>query len=1273
LARLNERSSREAAAQLERQFDDVDVDVVTHLDDRSVRQATQMLELQFDEAGRRSVDAFSRSFDGRWRDTHSRFISDNNLMVESAHNTSTAFGNLGNSSAALTTQLTGLGGVIGALGRIGTPIAIVGMGAALVEVAGVAASAAQSLALLPGVLGAAGAAFGTLKLGMLGFGDALDSISDPEKFAEALRELAPNAQQAALAIQSLMPSFDQLRNATQNALFAGVGPQLDQLVSQYLPTIQSMTTSIASSFNEMFMGVTDQLMTPETQSAMAELANNVAGAFRELAPAVTPLTEAFADIMSVGSGFLPELAAAATDAAESFAKFISEARQSGDLQKFMGEGLDTLKLLGEGAKELVEAFFKLAPIGQEVLPDIVEMLGLVNDVMPLIGGAALLIGPSFGVWATALGPVSTLIDGIGTAFEALPGIVTVVGNTIITMANHIGNALDAAMGPFINWDDYPLLSVPGANGPGGPLSQSAIDKIHGTERGGIGQTFVPHSVASRDYPLPGQDPWDQFTIARIGDGSGWTSQPLLGGRSTGTGAGGPRLPDAPVLPYGTQLPPGIPGMPQTAATFGAESSYLDAQHNLAEKQARLTQLQQSGVATAEDVLKARNDVANAERDFQAAEMRLQESRQNQYEQMVKANDRLTKQMGDATNALGQIGATLDQDFGISKGLAGIAENITKFIANLAAAPLLGAMKGQQAALGFPDGAAGTGLVGALASSGAFGPNFVPTSTFATMVGGPSVSSLGPAALMPGGGGGIPYGLPAGSDVSGAAGFPPWVQQIAQAFGLTPSTYAGHQESNRQEAGFAPNPQNLNRGIDWSGPPENMQAFADYLKTVPGMEQVIWQNPNTGQRVGIAGGRDVTNSGYYAGDYGGHTDHVHTRQSSSIPLPGMPGVPGGSRTMPGQSWSADWNAIAQSESGGNWSIDTGNGYSGGLQFSPSSWVAAGGTQYAPSANLASPYQQALAAENLLALQGPGAWPNTFVPGSSGPLPPGLPQGGRGVTGGPGQSFGFPGAPQAPSWPGGQGGGDWFSGPGGPPTGPTVLGGINPPRGVGSGFGGFSGGIIGGLFSAGMAAAQSAISGATAAGQAGAAAAGAGGDAASSGASGGGGAAGGQAGAAGIAAGGAAASAVLETATKLINRGIGYGGQVVGIGANALQEALLPAGASELAGNNWAIRIGGAIIGATPMLPNLAGLGGQQPPEGLTPEQAAQFKAGQGRTPEDVASAGRGGVGQSAGQSINSNNRTTNITQNITNQNATEDLLGRDLAWHGQQAAAPRGRP
>lgn len=69
-------------------------------------------------------------------------------------------------------------------------------------------------------------------------------------------------------------------------------------------------------------------------------------------------------------------------------------------------------------------------------------------------------------------------------------------------------------------------------------------------------------------------------------------------------------------------------------------------------------------------------------------------------------------------------------------------------------------------------------------------------------------------------------------------------------------------------------------------------------------------------------------------------------------------------------SVNWDAVAQCESGGNWSINTGNGYYGGLQFLPSTWRANGGTGMP---HHASREEQIRVAENTLRTQGIGAWP------------------------------------------------------------------------------------------------------------------------------------------------------------------------------------------------------------------------------------------------------------------------------------------------------------
>jgi len=85
----------------------------------------------------------------------------------------------------------------------------------------------------------------------------------------------------------------------------------------------------------------------------------------------------------------------------------------------------------------------------------------------------------------------------------------------------------------------------------------------------------------------------------------------------------------------------------------------------------------------------------------------------------------------------------------------------------------------------------------------------------------------------------------------------------------------------------------------------------------------------------------------------------------------PPAPAPEPPAPAVSNGSSWDRLAQCEAGGNWAINTGNGYYGGLQFSLSSWRAVGGTGYP---HQASRETQIAMGERLRASQGWGAWPS-----------------------------------------------------------------------------------------------------------------------------------------------------------------------------------------------------------------------------------------------------------------------------------------------------------
>lgn len=102
------------------------------------------------------------------------------------------------------------------------------------------------------------------------------------------------------------------------------------------------------------------------------------------------------------------------------------------------------------------------------------------------------------------------------------------------------------------------------------------------------------------------------------------------------------------------------------------------------------------------------------------------------------------------------------------------------------------------------------------------------------------------------------------------------------------------------------------------------------------------------------------------------DSIVEYAPAPAPAPAAPAQYSASVSVPTPEHNV-WDSLAQCESGGNWSINNGNGYHGGLQFHPQTWNGHGGQQYAPYAYQATREQQIAVAEKVQEGQGWGAWP------------------------------------------------------------------------------------------------------------------------------------------------------------------------------------------------------------------------------------------------------------------------------------------------------------
>jgi hypothetical protein len=720
-------------------------------------------------------------------------------------------------SSGLTSSLGGLGTTLGSLGKYGGPAVFAVIGEGLFSLGQFAASASQSVLLIPAAAAAAGAGVGALMLATNGFGQAIKDAGDPKKFTEDLRSLSPNAQEAARSIQAMTPAFTELKNATQDALFKGVGTQLNALVSQNLPAVQRLTTGVAGAFNGMFSALAQELGTPGVQQSITAFVNNVTSSFKNLVPAVAPLTQAFSNLIAVGSDFLPDIAQGAADAAKQFAAWIAEARKSGDLNKWLSDGLGTLKKIGDMAWDVGKAFMSLAtPEGQAKLDSFASTLKSIADSFAAIVKTASVVGHIADIiGGDPMGGIKGLANDAGiTTPTVVPG-PTGSGQSASTpslnsmlLPGYVTPSGGPALPTLAPSSPYGMASIPGLNAvlgaSGAPLPKLptwAPGATTGTGSASDRRDAIRASLNPSDYAVGGPAPsmstaapasnlytgphtsdthgalvpnaanLEQIVrqmfpgVKTIGDyrapdgynehSSGEALDIMVGGnKALGDQVNAFLLQNAKALgvqydlwqqtqwnpdgstsgmedrggatanhrdhvharvepgaPAGGQLTggqsyaaPGYGGVDQEAVTRAGQDVQREA-FDLQQSKMDLAVLEKDSLATEQELTNARQKVIEAGWDYQNAQADLLKAQQGTY-------GKLSNSAGSMSDGMQQIGAKLDSDFGVSKGLPGIVENATKALANLAFAPVIGALSGVTATYG--TAGTGTGLLGMLA-------------------------------------------------------------------------------------------------------------------------------------------------------------------------------------------------------------------------------------------------------------------------------------------------------------------------------------------------------------------------------------------------------------------------------------------------------------------------------------------------------------------------------------------------------------------------------
>ncbi|WP_256666702.1 lytic transglycosylase domain-containing protein [Nocardia cyriacigeorgica] len=215
----------------------------------------------------------------------------------------------------------------------------------------------QSAALLPGIYAGASAAIATLVVGMQGMKDAFSD--SPEKAAEAMEGMADSAREAVTAVRDYSDEWTTVRKTVQQNLFADTAEPIRTAIDTQLPVLEAGMGGIATKFNEGMRTALGELGSDESAGALTQIFDRSGDAAGRLNGAITPVINTVRTLGTTGSNFLPELAQNITDLTVQFDTFITKADQSGDLSRWMREGIDAastlLSIIGNLGSSLTSA------------------------------------------------------------------------------------------------------------------------------------------------------------------------------------------------------------------------------------------------------------------------------------------------------------------------------------------------------------------------------------------------------------------------------------------------------------------------------------------------------------------------------------------------------------------------------------------------------------------------------------------------------------------------------------------------------------------------------------------------------------------------------------------------------------------------------------------------------------------------------------------------------------------------------------------------------
>lgn len=367
-------------------------------------------------------------------------------------------------------RLTGAAtGAVGAVGRLGVGIAGAGAagGAAVPLIAGVVAAVeaiAPAAAVATTGMLAVKLAAGTLQLGMLNVGEAIETAFDPEAkpedLAKAIAKLAPEAAAFVTELTSMRGAFKDLQLDVQNRLFTDFDDALRDLSTAALPDVEAALDRTADSLNAMALGAAAAATVLAEDGTLGKALAGATAGIQNLEKVPGQAVTAFGQLAAAAAPAFDRVTEAVARVATTVSEKLNTAFESGALEDAINGAIDVLAQLGRIAGNV---FGTLGNLLQGVSTEGEGLFGTLERVTQALEAAS--ATPEFQEMLSQLVQTMSLL-----AKTAVPLFVTALGTVgeVITVlapfARELIEVLGAALGDALDASREPLVALAGLFG-----------------------------------------------------------------------------------------------------------------------------------------------------------------------------------------------------------------------------------------------------------------------------------------------------------------------------------------------------------------------------------------------------------------------------------------------------------------------------------------------------------------------------------------------------------------------------------------------------------------------------------------------------------------------------------------------------------------------------------------------------------------------------------------------------------------------------------------